>query len=178
MYICTMNSGWRLIAYIGICMVCGTSLSAQRRDDVTQFQAQQYLVLDRYGTARIKIPMGSEVTFKLKGDRKKHSARLIGLADSVVIMGDNDIYLRLDDFEAFYFHRSHWKALRYGTLVPAAGFLIAAAVHPTVSNPFYDQEESALIGLGFLALGQTFRLLEWKKFKVNKNARIWLGGIE
>ena len=76
------------------------------------------------------------------------------------------------------FHRTHWKALRYGTLIPAAGFLIAAAVHPTVSNPFYDQEESALIGLGFLALGQSFRLLEWKKFKINKNSRIWVGGFE
>jgi len=122
--------------------------------------------------------MGSEVTFTLKGDKRKHSSRLVGLVDSVVIMGNNDIYLKLEDFDTFYFHRTHWKVLRYGTLVPATGFLIAAAVHPTVSNPFYDQEESALIGLGFLALGQSFRLLEWKKFRVSKNARVWVGGFE
>ena len=140
--------------------------------------AQQYLVLDRYGKNRIRIPMGSEVTFTLKGDKRKHSSRLVGLADSLVIMGNNDIYLKLEDFDTFYFHRTHWKVLRYGTLVPATGFLIAAAVHPTVSNPFYDQEESALIGLGFLALGQSFRLLEWKKFRVSKNARVWVGGFE
>lgn len=140
--------------------------------------AQQYLVLDRYGKNRIRIPMGSEVTFTLKGDKRKHSSRLVGLVDSLVIMGNNDIYLKLEDFDTFYFHRTHWKVLRYGTLVPATGFLIAAAVHPTVSNPFYDQEESALIGLGFLALGQSFRLLEWKKFKVSKNARVWVGGFE
>jgi hypothetical protein len=140
--------------------------------------AQQYLVLDRYGKNRIRIPMGSEVTFTLKGDKRKHSSRLVGLVDSLVIMGNNDIYLKLEDFDTFYFHRTHWKVLRYGTMVPATGFLIAAAVHPTVSNPFYDQEESALIGLGFLALGQSFRLLEWKKFKVSKNARVWVGGFE
>ncbi|GJM27953.1 MAG: hypothetical protein DHS20C17_05880 [Cyclobacteriaceae bacterium] len=158
-------------------MLCYTSLSAQpgiQRN--LHYEAQQYLVLDRYGRNRVRIPLGSEVTFKLKGDDRKHSSRLVGLADSVVIMGNNDIYLHLRDFEVFYFHRSHWKALRYGTMIPAAGFLIGAAVYPLVSDPFYDQEDSALIGLGFLALGQSFRLLEWKKFKVNKNARIWVAG--
>jgi len=162
-----MIKGWRLVVCLGLLVLCCSSVSAQ-----------QYLVLDRYGRNRVKIPMGSEITFKLKGDKRKHQSRIVGIADSVVILGDRDIYLRMDDFEAFYFHRGHWKALRYGTLVPAAGFLISAAVHPLVSNPFYDQEDSALIGLGFLALGQTFRLFEWKKFNVSKNARMWVGGYE
>ena len=140
--------------------------------------AQQYLVLDRYGKTRVKLPMGSEVTFTLKGDKRKYQSRIVAVADSVVILGDLDIYLKFDDFETFYFHRAHWKALRYGTLIPATGFLIGAAVHPLVSNPFYDQQDSALIGLGFLALGQSFRLFEWKKFKVSKNARIWVAGVE
>lgn len=162
-----MLATWRLLVCIWLqFMICSNLV------------AQQYLVLDRYGKNRIRIPMGSEVTFTLKGDKRKHSSRLVGLVDSVVIMGNNDIYLKLEDFDTFYFHRTHWKVLRYGTLVPATGFLIAAAVHPTVSNPFYDQEESALIGLGFLALGQSFRLLEWKKFRVSKNARVWVGGFE
>lgn len=140
--------------------------------------AQQYLVLDRYGKTRVKLPMGSEVTFTLKGDKRKYQSRIVAVADSVVILGNLDIYLKFDDFETFYFHRAHWKALRYGTLIPAAGFLIGAAVHPLVSNPFYDQQDSALIGLGFLAMGQSFRLFEWKKFKVSKNARIWVAGVE
>lgn len=162
-----MITGWRLVLYIGLLVMCCSGVNAQ-----------QYLVFDKYGKNRVRIPMGSEVTFKLKGDKRKHQNRIVGLADSVVIMGDRDIYLRLDDFEAFYFHRAYWKALRYGTMIPAAGFLIGAAVHPLVSNPFYDQQESALIGLGFLALGQSFRLLEWKKFKIGKNARIWVAGYE
>ena len=162
-----MLATWRLLVCIWLqFMICSNLV------------AQQYLVLDRYGKNRIRIPMGSEVTFTLKGDKRKHSSRLVGLVDSLVIMGNNDIYLKLEDFDTFYFHRTHWKVLRYGTLVPATGFLIAAAVHPTVSNPFYDQQESALIGLGFLAIGQSFRLLEWKKFKVSKNARVWVGGFE
>ena len=162
-----MLATWRLLVCIWLqFMICSNLV------------AQQYLVLDRYGKNRIRIPIGSEVTFTLKGDKRKHSSRLVGLVDSVVIMGNNDIYLKLEDFDTFYFHRTHWKVLRYGTLVPATGFLIAAAVHPTVSNPFYDQEESAVIGLGFLALGQSFRLLEWKKFRVSKNARVWVGGFE
>ncbi len=140
--------------------------------------AQQYLVLDRFGKIRVKIPIGTELTFTLKGDNRKHQYRLAGLADSVVILGNNDIYLRLDDFETFYFHRNHWRVLRYGTLFPATGFLIGAAVYPLISNPFYDQEQSLIIGLGFLALGQSFRLLEWKKFRVSKNARVWVGGSQ
>src|SRR5210317_1217776 len=94
---------WRLIMFIAISMMCWSDLNAQ-----------QYLVLDRYGKTRVKIPMGSEITFKLRGDKRKHRSRLIGLADSVVIMGDHDIYLRLEDFETFYFYRPHWKVLRYG----------------------------------------------------------------
>ncbi len=142
-----------------------------------ELQAQDYLVLDRYGTKRIRIPLGSEVTFKLKGDKRKHTSRLVQLTDSLVVMGNYDIYLKLDDFDSFYFHRNQWRTLRYGTLIPAAGFLIGAAVHPTVDNPQYDAGDSALIGLGFIALGQSFRLLEWKRFKINKNSRIWVGGV-
>jgi len=160
--------GWRWIICIGIFALCCSNLSAQK-----------YLVLDHYGKNRVRIPLGSELTFTLLGDKRKHRSRLVGLVDSVVIMGNNDIYLRLDDFDAFYFHRNHWRSLRYGTLVPAAGFLIGAAVYPLVSNPFYDQQESAFIGLAFLALGQSFRLLEWKKFRVSKKARarVWVGGF-
>lgn len=161
-----MLATWRLLVCIWLQVIVCSDLAAQ-----------QYLVLDRYGKNRTRIPLGSEVSFTLRGDKRKHRSRLAGLADSVVIMGNKDIYLRLDDFDAFYFHRNHWKALRYGTLMPATGFLVAAAVHPTISNPFYDQKESALIGLAFLALGQSFRLLEWKKFRVTKNARIWVGGF-
>ncbi len=161
-----MILNWRHFVTLGITLIFWSQLNAQ-----------QYLVLDRYGKTRVKVPMGSEIIFKLKGDKRKHQSRIVGIADSVVIMGDRDIYLRLDDFETFYFHRNHWKALRYGTLIPATGFLIGAAVHPLVSNPFYDAQESAFIGLGFLAVGQSFRLLEWKKFKVTKNARVWVGGI-
>ena len=142
-----------------------------------QAAAQQYLVLDRYGTKRIRIPLGSEVYFKLKGDNRKHKNRIVQLTDSIVVMGNYDIYLKLSDFDSFYFHRKFWRNLRHGTLVPAAGFLIGAAVHPTIEEPFYDQKESAFIGLGFIALGQSFRLLEWQRFKINKNSRIWVGGI-
>ena len=162
-----MAKGWHLMVFVFLLIFCCSGASAQ-----------QYLVLDRYGRNRVKVPMGSEVTFKLKGDKRKYQTRIVAVADSVVIMGDMDIYLRLDDFEVFYFHRAHWKSLRYGTMLPAAGFLIGAAVYPLVSNPFYDQEDSALIGLGFIALGQSFRLFEWKKFKLDKNARVWVGGFE
>jgi hypothetical protein len=172
-----MITGWRLGVFLVSFMLCCSSLSAQPGvNNNLYLNAQQYLVLDRYGKSRVRIPLGSEVIFKLKGDDRKHSRRLVGIADSVVIMGNNDIYLHLNDFEVFYFHRTHWKALRYGTMLPAAGFLIGAAIYPLMNNPFYDQEDSALIGLGFLALGQSFRLLEWKKFKVNKNARVWVAG--
>lgn len=172
-----MNTGWRLSICVFICLWCCSSLSAQPgiQNDAVPGN-RQYLVLDKYGKSRVRIPMGSEITFKLKGDDRKHTSRLVGLADSVVIMGNMDIYLHLRDFEAFYFHRNHWKALRYGTMIPAAGFLIGAAVYPLMDNPFYDQTDSAIIGLGFLALGQSFRLFEWKKFRITKNARLWVAG--
>ncbi len=143
---------------------------------LAEAQAQDYLVLDRYGTKRIRIPVGSEIQFKLKGDKRLYSNYLTQLVDSVVILGNHDIYLKLEDFDSFWFPRKHWRSLRYATMIPAAGFLLGAAVHPLVEEPFYDPGESALTGLAILGLGQSFRLLEWKRFKINKNSRIWVGG--
>ena len=138
--------------------------------------AQQYLVLDRYGTKRIRLPLGSEVTYSLKGDDRIYRNYITQLTDSIVIMGNNDVYLKLDEFDSFYFDRALWTRLRQGTTVIAAGFFVSAAVHPLVDDPFYDQSESAVIGLFALGIGQSFRLLERKRFRLKKNSRIWVGG--
>ncbi len=140
-----------------------------------QSWAQEYLVLDRYGNKRIRIPLGSQVHFKLKGDKRMHSSRLAQLTDSVVVLGNHDIYLTLEDFDSFYFYRPHWRALRKGAMIPAWGFLLSAAVHPLVDNAFYDQKESAYLGFAFLGIAQSFRLLEWKRFRINRRSRIWIG---
>jgi hypothetical protein len=68
--------GWRWIICIGIFILCCSNLSAQK-----------YLVLDHYGKNRVRIPLGSELTFTLLGDKRKHRSRLVGLVDSVGIMG-------------------------------------------------------------------------------------------
>ena len=138
--------------------------------------AQQYLVLDRYGTKRIRIPVGSEVVYRLKEDDRIYRNYITQLTDSIVIMGNRDVYLKLDEFDSFYFDRPLWTRLRQGTMVMGLGFLASAAVHPLVDDPFYDQQESATLGLSIIGIGQSFRLLERRRFKIRNNSRVWVGG--
>lgn len=139
-----------------------------------ELQAQKYLVLDRYGTKKIRIYPGEEVVFKLKGQKKKQRAKLTQLQDSVVVLA-GDVYLKLDDFDSFYFDRSGLRVLRGSSWLLVGGFMIAAAVEPLVSEPFYDRTESVVIGLGILAVAQSTRLYQWKRFKLNRRSRIWIG---
>ena len=139
-----------------------------------ELQAQKYLVLDRYGTKKIRIYPGEEVVFKLKGQKKKQTALLTQLQDSTVVLA-GDVYLKLSDFDTFYFDRPRLRALRGNSWVLIGGFMIAAAVEPLVSNPFYDRKQSALISLGILAVAQSTRLYQWKKFKLNRRSRAWIG---
>ena len=138
--------------------------------------AQQYLVLDRYGTKRIRIPVGSEIVYRLKGDDRIYRNFITQLTDSIVIMGNRDVYLKLNEFDSFYFDRPFWTRLRQGTTVMGLGFLAGAAVHPLVDDPFYDQQGSATLGLTIIGIGQTLRMLERKRFKIRNNSRIWVGG--
>lgn len=143
---------------------------------IAESNGQQYLVLDRYGSKRIRIPIGSEVVYRLKGDDRIYRNYITELTDSIVIMGNRDVYLKLNEFDSFYFDRPMWTRLRQGTMVIGTGFLVSAAVHPLVDDPFYDQSSSAMIGLVSIGIGQSFRLFERKRFKLRRNSRVWVGG--
>ena len=139
-------------------------------------KGQKYLVLDRYGTKKIRIYPGEQVVFKLRDQGIKQQAVITKLGDSTIVLA-GDVYLSLNEFDTFYFDRPRLRGLRNSSWVLVAGFLIAAAVEPLVEEAFYDPGESVMIALGITAVAQSTRLYQWKKFKLNKRSRIWIGGV-
>lgn len=137
--------------------------------------AQKYLVLDRYGMKRIKLAEGDKIWFSLKQDvSKKYRYKdvIAELQDSTILLENRKTAIKLSDISAIYFTRGEMLWLTGGAHTVATGFLFGAAVHPLINEAQYDQKESAIIGLGFLALGQVARLFVRKNYKINENTRI------
>ena len=135
--------------------------------------AQKYLVIDRYSMNRIKLVEGDEIWFSLKKTGKLRYKDIISeLQDSTLLLANRKTAIKLSDISAFYFRRDGMIWLSGGTHFVGGGFLFGAAVHPLINEAQYDQKESALIGLGFLAVGQVARLFVRKRYKINENTRV------
>ncbi|MBX2842358.1 MAG: hypothetical protein KTR26_11335 [Flammeovirgaceae bacterium] len=134
--------------------------------------AQKFLVLDKYGKKRIKLSVGDEIYFKQKDNKSLYHDYIRFLGDSTVTIASRDIEMQMDEFDAFYFKNEAAIYASTGTAFIGGGFLFASIVHPLVSKPFYNQEESLYIGATFIATSLIFKALKWKKFKVKKNARV------
>lgn len=134
--------------------------------------AQKFLVLDKYGKKRIKLSVGDEIYFKQKENKSLYHDYIRGFGDSTITIASRDIEMEMDEFDAFYFKNHAAIYASTGTAFIGGGFLFASLVHPLVSNPFYNQQESLVIGATFIGTSLIFKALKWKKFKVNKNARV------
>lgn len=137
-----------------------------------QVVAQRYLVLDKYSHSRIKLMVGDDVRFRLKGSRAVFNDVIVSLGDSSLFVAgfQEPIYLR--EFDKFYFPRNGAQFISAGTAFMGSGFLFAAAVEPLVPNNVYDRRESAYLGGFFMGTSLLTRLIKTKKFKVNRNTRV------
>ncbi|WP_448520027.1 hypothetical protein [Rhodoflexus sp.] len=128
----------------------------------------KFIMLDRYGTKRIRLPEGSEIYFKLNGDKRKTRDYIgeIWEKDTAIYLVQSKQAVPLQDFESFYFPRNHISSLSGKAVFVGSGFLFAAAVADLIPNRFYDQRESAIIGGSFLVLSQSIKVFKWKRFKV------------
>lgn len=128
--------------------------------------AQKYLAIDSYGTKRLKLEVGDDIHFKIKGDKTLFYDKIKMLNDSSVVMEKSDTAIPLHEFEEFRFKRKGVNLARAGALFLGAGYLFAAAIHPAVSNPEYDQKEATIIGSSFIAANIILRFFKWKKYNV------------
>jgi hypothetical protein len=128
----------------------------------------KYIMLDRYGAKRIRLREGSEIYFKLNGDKRKTRDYIgeIWEKDTAIYLLQSKQAVPLRHFESFYFPRKHIPILSSQAVFVGCGFLFAAAVADLIPTRMYDQRESAVIGGSFLVFAQSVKVFKWKKFKV------------
>lgn len=136
--------------------------------------AQKVLIIDRYGTNRIKLVEGDEIWFSLKKDGNKFRYKDIieRLGDSTVYLANRETTIKLSEISALYFTRGGMVFFTTSSYFVGGGFLMSSAVHPLITDAQYDQKESAIIGVSFLALGQLARLFRRRRYKINDNTRV------
>ncbi|GAB4327314.1 MAG: hypothetical protein OHK0038_00950 [Flammeovirgaceae bacterium] len=135
--------------------------------------AQKYLVLDNYGLNRTLLKVGDDINFRQKGNKTWYKDKILALKDTSLILEEAQMEIALSQLSQIRFRRGSVKVLASGTDLLAGGFLFSAAVYPLVGEPNYSQQESTIIGLTSLALGQVVRRFKWKKYKlINQNTRI------
>jgi len=150
-----------LVSYIIVFLITVFSVSAQK-----------LLVLDRYNKNRIKLNEGDEIFFKQIDNPTRYNDYIVSLRDSSLVLSTRNLEMELKEFDSFYFPNTTARFLGMGTGFIGGGFLFAAAVEPLVSENFYDQRESAIIGASFMATALILQAFKWKKFKLNKRSRI------
>jgi hypothetical protein len=128
----------------------------------------KYLMLDRYGTKRIRLPEGSEIYFKLAGEKRKTRDYIgeIWEKDTAIYLVQSKQAIPLRDFQSFYFPRRQVTMVSNQSIFVGCGFLFAAAVADLIPTRLYDQRESAIIGGSFLVFSQSIKVFKWKKFQI------------
>jgi hypothetical protein len=134
--------------------------------------AQRYLQLDKYSPKnRVKLYKGDEIWYSVLHQKERFRAKITTLTDTSIIINTGQ-EIPLTAFDRFYFEREGITTLRAGTLLLGGGFMLAAATHPLYENPLYLQEDSLVLGTGFLLLNQALKLFRIKAFKVNNRTRL------
>jgi hypothetical protein len=127
-----------------------------------------HLVLDYYGAKRVRLPAGTEIHYRLKGDRNLYRDYIgeFWEADSAILLVQARTLVKLHEFEAFYFRRKWVRAGSAGLGFIGGGFSLAALTAPLFPVRYYDPAESAIIGGSSLVVSQGIKLFRWKKFKI------------
>lgn len=128
----------------------------------------KYIMLDRYGLKRIRLPEGTEIYFKLQGDKRKTRDYIgeIWEKDTAIYLVQSKQAVPLHEFRSFHFPRRHVSMISNQAIFVGCGFLFAAAVADLIPARLYDQRESAIIGGSFLVFSQSVKVFKWKNFKI------------
>ena|GEM_PF-2143023 len=158
-----LNIFKHIIVLMGIFCVASPSLAQKYPPRIT-------LVLDHYSSNRIRLAVGSEIYYKLRGDKNLYHDYIDEFweADTAVLLVQSKVLVKLYEFDAFYFRRNWVRAGSTGLGFIGGGFGLAAITAPLFPVRFYDPTESAIIGGTSLVLSQAVKLFRWKKFKIRE----------
>lgn len=129
--------------------------------------AQKFLVLDRYGTKRLKLREGDKIRFKQKMNNVIFNDHIALLKDTSLHIATSHLEIPLSDFHRLYFRRNIPHYIQKSTLYMGVGFLFSGLISFGVRR-----EDGILAGTGFLLISQSMHFFKWRKYNFNRRARI------
>lgn len=154
----------KLFTLLILLFICPSILLAQSR----------YVVVEKLGGKRLRLVEGDEFHFKLKDQTALYNDVIIGFRDSTIIISSG-IKVQTGQIAAVYKKRRSVQAFRISMQTVGAGFIIFPTLAYVSDKNKYSPRESIIIGTSMIALAQLIRLVpKWKKFKMDKNSRIWI----
>lgn len=139
------------------------------------FKPQKYLVLDKPGrTKRIRYYKGSEIVFKLKGDRIMYSDPITEITDSTITIFNTPVYIR--DIDKIFIYHEGWFIRQGSVMFPLAGalYLVMAALNPAVSGgkAFQISTGTAIVSGSLIGGGLLLKAFARKGHKIGKRKRL------
>ena len=135
--------------------------------------AQQFLRIEKTGKVKTeKIPVGTEITYRLRGDRTwrvSYIERLI-LEENIVVLADQ--FVRLEDIEALRFSRKLARPLGYKLYQLAAAWTLYGGVSVLVSDYEPGPFDYSVVGGGLLGGFVLERLLRHRTRRFGKRYRL------
>jgi hypothetical protein len=139
------------------------------------FRAGKYLVLDKPGKVkRVRYFVGSEITFRLKGDPVLYRDVIAAVDDSSFTIFGTQVLIKEVDRVIL---RSHsWFANQGSVLLPAAGviYFLADNLNPVIQGgeKLRISRGSVIVSAGLVGAGLVLRLLHKKEHRIGKNKRL------
>ena len=154
------------------------SLPAPTREKVSppaSFRPQKYLVLDKPGgTKRIRFFVGSEITFRLKGDPITYHDVVAAVDDSSFTIFGTKVPLR--EVDRVIVRNQGWFVNQGASLLPLAGgiYFLADNLNPVLSGGegFAIHQGSVVVGAGLAGAGLILRIFRVRQHKIGKSKQL------
>ena len=134
--------------------------------------AQKYLVMDvskLTGFKRIRFSTGDDFRFRKKNERKKYTATIVYLTDSMIVFKDSSV--KISDIAIVYRDRSNFvtRGLSRWFLGLGVGFVALDTFNNAINNESPVVKKEAVIeSASFLAAGLLLKALPIKRYRMGK----------
>ncbi len=130
------------------------------------------IMYTRFGLFKnYKIHLNEVLDYKLKGEQKFHSRKIIAMGDSTIVF-DNNVEVKLSELKCIRFKKNNILITKFRRFFLRGGIMFMAL--NTCNNLILDHspvvsERAAVISAALFTTGLLLRRMEYKKIRTGKH---------
>jgi hypothetical protein len=136
-----------------------------------QLTTEYTLKIDNYDSRPRYLRAGDLLIFKQKDNDHRYKARILGVGADYVVLEGLEVRLPLQDLEKIYLRRKLIPVLEGGFYTLGVGFF-TSFLRGVFRDNRGEIQEFAVISGSFLTLAQILRPFRYKKYDLQRKARI------